>query len=48
MFLYLKSPLMFTGIIEATATLEKIEHAGENINFTLTYPFTQELKINQR
>ena len=38
---------MFTGIIEATATLEKIEHAGENINFTLTCPFTQELKIDQ-
>ena len=47
MFLYLKSPLMFTGIIEATATLEKIEHGGENINFTLTCPFTQELKIDQ-
>ena len=38
---------MFTGIIEATATLEKIEHGGENINFTLTCPFTQELKIDQ-
>ena len=38
---------MFTGIIEATATLEKIEHSGENINFTLTCPFTQELKIDQ-
>ena len=38
---------MFTGIIEATATLEKIEHLGENINFTLACPFTQELKIDQ-
>ncbi|MGZ5284299.1 MAG: riboflavin synthase [Kaistella sp.] len=38
---------MFTGIIEATATLKKIEHSGDNINFTLTCPFTQELKIDQ-
>ncbi|MBH1960013.1 MAG: riboflavin synthase [Flavobacteriia bacterium] len=38
---------MFTGIIEATATLEKIEHSGDNINFTLSCPFTQELKIDQ-
>ena len=38
---------MFTGIIEATATLTKIEHSGDNINFTLTCPFTQELKIDQ-
>ena len=38
---------MFTGIIEATAILTKIEHSGDNINFTLTCPFTQELKIDQ-
>lgn len=38
---------MFTGIIEATAIIEKIEGSGENINFTLKCPFTQELKIDQ-
>lgn len=38
---------MFTGIIEATAIIEKIEKSGENIHFTLTCPFTQELKIDQ-
>ena len=38
---------MFTGIIEATATLEKIEHSGDNINFTITCPFTKKLKIDQ-
>ena len=38
---------MFTGIIEATAIIEKIEGSGENINFTLSCPFTQELKIDQ-
>ena len=38
---------MFTGIIEATAIIEKIEGSGENINFTLNCPFTQELKIDQ-
>ena len=38
---------MFTGIIEATAIIEKIEVSGENINFTLKCPFTQQLKIDQ-
>ena len=38
---------MFTGIIEATATVEKIETLGENINFNLSCPFTDELKIDQ-
>lgn len=38
---------MFTGIIEATGTIEKIEKIGENIHFTLNCPFTQELKIDQ-
>lgn len=38
---------MFTGIIEATAIIEKIEKSGENIHFTLSCPFTQELKIDQ-
>ncbi|WP_042722583.1 riboflavin synthase [Flavobacterium sp. B17] len=38
---------MFTGIIEAVGTIEKIETSGSNINFTLTCPFTHELKIDQ-
>lgn len=38
---------MFTGIIEATAIVEKIENHAENINFTLSCPFTEELKIDQ-
>lgn len=38
---------MFTGIIEATGIIEKIEKSGENIHFTLNCPFTQELKIDQ-
>ena len=38
---------MFTGIIEATATIKKIEKIAENIHFTLSCPFTQELKIDQ-
>lgn len=38
---------MFTGIIEATAVVEKIENQGENIDFTLSCPFTDELKIDQ-
>ena len=38
---------MFTGIIEAIGKVENIEKAGSNINFTLSSPFTHELKIDQ-
>jgi riboflavin synthase len=38
---------MFTGIIEAVGIIEKIEENGSNIDFTLTCPFTSELKIDQ-
>ena len=38
---------MFTGIIEATGKVEKIERSGSNIHFTLSCPFTSELKIDQ-
>lgn len=38
---------MFTGIIEALAKLEKINSEKENIHFTFSCPFTQELKIDQ-
>ncbi|MCG2792350.1 MAG: riboflavin synthase [Weeksellaceae bacterium] len=38
---------MFTGIIEATGKVEKIESRESNIDFTLSSPFTEELKIDQ-
>jgi riboflavin synthase len=38
---------MFTGIIEAVGTIEKIQENGSNIDFTLSCPFTHELKIDQ-
>lgn len=38
---------MFTGIIEAVGIVKKTEREGNNIHFTLTCPFTQELKIDQ-
>lgn len=38
---------MFTGIIEATGFVEKKEIQGSNIHFTLSCPFTDELKIDQ-
>ena len=38
---------MFTGIIEALAKVEKIEKDGDNVHFTFSCPFTQELKIDQ-
>ncbi|MFL5751890.1 MAG: riboflavin synthase [Bacteroidia bacterium] len=38
---------MFTGIIEATAKVEKLETQQSNLHLTLSCPFTQELKIDQ-
>ncbi|MBM55914.1 MAG: riboflavin synthase [Euryarchaeota archaeon] len=38
---------MFTGIVEATGRVEKIEQEGTNVHFTLSCPFNSELKIDQ-
>jgi riboflavin synthase len=38
---------MFTGIIEALGKVEKIEKEDSNVHFTLSCPFTNELKIDQ-
>ena len=38
---------MVTGIVEAVGKVEKIEKSGNNIHFTLSCPFTHELKIDQ-
>ena len=38
---------MFTGIIESTAKIEDIIKSGTNIDFILSSPITQELKIDQ-
>lgn len=38
---------MFTGIIESTGVVEKIERQESNIEFTLSCGFAQELKIDQ-
>lgn len=38
---------MFTGIVEATGTVERIEKKGTNIDFVLSCPFTNELKVDQ-
>lgn len=38
---------MFTGIIESVGVIEKIHQNGTNIDFTLSCPFTHELKIDQ-
>lgn len=38
---------MFTGIIEKTATVTKIEQEGSNFHFTLQCPIAKELKIDQ-
>lgn len=38
---------MFTGIVEATGRVEIMEKSGSNIHFTISCPFTQELKIDQ-
>ncbi len=38
---------MFTGIIEAIGEVKQLSKEGTNITFTLTCPFTKELKIDQ-
>ncbi len=38
---------MFSGIVEATGIVKKIEKEGENVHFTLTCSFANELKIDQ-
>ena len=38
---------MFTGIIENLGKVEKIEKENTNVHFTLSCPFTNELKIDQ-
>ena len=38
---------MFTGIVEATATVENIETMGTSVHFTMSCPFTDERKIDQ-
>ncbi len=38
---------MFTGIIEATATLKKMETEGTNVHLTIASPISTDLKIDQ-
>ncbi|MDB4516070.1 riboflavin synthase [Crocinitomicaceae bacterium] len=38
---------MFTGIIEDLGRVEAIEREGENVHFTISSGFTNELKIDQ-
>ena len=38
---------MFTGIIEAVATVQDIIHEGSNIHFVIDSPITGELKVDQ-
>lgn len=38
---------MFTGIIEQLGVVKNIEKEGENFHFTISSPFTNELKIDQ-
>jgi riboflavin synthase len=38
---------MFTGIIEATATVREVVNEGANKNFCLTSPIASELKVDQ-
>ena len=38
---------MFTGIVESLGTLNRIEKEGDNVHFTFSSAFTNELKIDQ-
>lgn len=37
---------MFTGIVEATGTVKRIDKAGTNKTFTIEAPFASEMKVN--
>ncbi len=46
--LYIKpKKKMFTGIVEATGKIISVKKEGSNCHFTLTCPFTNELKVDQ-
>ena len=38
---------MFTGIIESTGAVQRIEQEGSNVHFTFASPISNELKIDQ-
>ncbi|MCH2198531.1 MAG: riboflavin synthase [Flavobacteriales bacterium] len=38
---------MFTGIIEALGEVKGVEQEGDNLHFTISSPFTDELQIDQ-
>lgn len=38
---------MFTGIVEQLGVVKSVEKEGENIHFTISAPFANELKIDQ-
>ena len=38
---------MFTGIIETLGTIERIEHEGSNVHFTIASSLSRELKVDQ-
>ena len=38
---------MFTGIIEQNGRIEKVEHDGTNVHFTVAAPFASELQVDQ-
>ena len=38
---------MFTGIIEQNGRIEKVEHEGTNVHFTVAAPFAGELQVDQ-
>ncbi len=38
---------MFTGIIEQNGRIEKVEHEGTNVHFTVAAPFASELQVDQ-
>ena len=37
---------MFTGIVETTGTIKKIDIEGTNKTFTIEAPFASEMKVN--
>ena len=38
---------MFTGIVEAIGKVSQVKRKGKNIDFSISAPFTSEIKIDQ-
>lgn len=38
---------MFSGIVESVGVIQRVQHENSNVHFTISCPFTHELKVDQ-